>query len=166
MANTYWLVNLSSENYKILKKRSFDILGFSKKDNKLTNKIDINDNVIFYVSDFRSFVGQARVNSKKFHETKQIWDKNSDENLPYRFKLNNPKILDENNFVSAYHVAPSLNYIKKWAPENWYLALLSPVHVISQNDYSIISSNLDSVNQKTKIIRKNKSRRNKKKKKV
>ena len=69
MANTYWLVNLSSENYKILKKRSFDILGFSKKDDKLTNKIDINDNVIFYVSDFRSFVGQARVNSKKFHET-------------------------------------------------------------------------------------------------
>ena len=111
-------------------------------------------------------MGQARENSKKFHETKQIWDKNSDENLPYRVKLNNPKILDENNFVSAYHVAPSLNYIKKWAPENWYLALLSPVHVISQNDYSIISSNLDSVNQKTKIIRKNKSRRNKKKKKV
>ena len=50
MANTYWLVNLSSENYKILKKRSFDILGFSKKDNKLTNKIDINDNVIFWLT--------------------------------------------------------------------------------------------------------------------
>ena len=166
MANTYWLVNLSSENFKILKERSFDILGFSKKDNKLTNKIDINDNVIFYISDLRSFVGQAKINSKKFYDKKDIWGENSSEKLPYRGKLRNPKILNDSNFVSGYHVAPSLSYIKKWAPEDWYLALLSPVHVISQTDFSIISSSLGSLDQKTKSYKKNKNKRNKKKKKA
>ena len=51
MSNTYWLVNLSLENFNISKKRSFDLLGFTKKDNKLTNKINVNDQVLFYVSD-------------------------------------------------------------------------------------------------------------------
>ena len=57
MSNTYWLVNLSLENFNISKKRSFDLLGFTKKDNKLTNKINVNDQVLFYVSDIKSFVG-------------------------------------------------------------------------------------------------------------
>ena len=52
MSNTYWLVNFSLENFNLSKKRSFDLLGFAKKDNKLmTNKIALNDNVIFYISD-------------------------------------------------------------------------------------------------------------------
>ena len=41
MSNTYWLVNFSLENFNLSKKRSFDLLGFAKKDNKLTNKINL-----------------------------------------------------------------------------------------------------------------------------
>jgi|TARA_B110000263_G_scaffold76923_1_gene67181 hypothetical protein len=166
MANTFWLINLSSENFKISQERSFDIIGFSKKDNKLTNKIDINDNVIFYVSELRSFVGLARVDSKKYYETKKIWNVgNDDEILPYRVKLSSPKILSERKFVSAYEVSPSLSYIKKWAPEDWYLAFITPVHVISQNDYSIISNDIENNLDKSKLVKK-KGKKSKKKRKV
>ena len=166
MANTFWLINLSSENFKISQERSFDIIGFSKKDNKLTNKIDINDNVIFYVYELRSFVGLARVDSKKYYETKKIWNVgNDDEILPYRVKLSSPKILSERKFVSAYEVSPSLSYIKKWAPEDWYLAFITPVHVISQNDYSIISNDIENNLDKSKLVKK-KGKKSKKKRKV
>jgi hypothetical protein len=166
MANTFWLINLSSENFNISKERSFDIIGFSKKDNKLTNKIDKNDNVILYVSEWRSFVGLARVDSKKYYETKKIWNiSNDDEILPYRVKLSSPKILSEKHHISAYDVSPSLSYVKKWAPEDWYLAFINPVHVISQNDYSIISHDIENNLDNSKSIKK-KAKKNKKKRKV
>ena len=50
--------------------------------------------------------------------------------FPYRVKLKSTKILPEKKYISGYDVAPSLNYVKRWAPEDWYLALLSPVHII------------------------------------
>ena len=167
MSNTYWLVNFSLENFNISKKRSFDLLGFSKKDNKLTNKINTNDNVLFYISDIKSFVGSSVVNSKKFFDKKKIWDLEEDDvKFPYRVKLKSTKILPEKNFMSGYDVAPSLSYLKRWAPEDWYLAFLAPVHIISHNDYQIISKGIDdslSPKQKnTQIIKK--TRRTKKKK--
>jgi len=167
MSNTYWLVNYSLENFNISKKRSFDLLGFTKKDNKLTNKISINDNVLFYVSDIKSFVGSSVVNSKKFYDKKKIWDSDEDEvKFPYRVKLKSTKILPEKKFMSGYDVAPSLSYIKRWAPEDWYLAFLAPVHIISQLDYQIISSNIDnSLSTKlSKTLSNKKTRKNKKKK--
>ena len=167
MSNTYWLVNFSLENFNISKKRSFDLLGFSKKDNKLTNKINTNDNVLFYISDIKSFVGSSVVNSKKFFDKKKIWDlEENDVKFPYRVKLKSTKILPEKKFMSGYDVAPSLSYLKRWAPEDWYLAFLAPVHIISHNDYEIISKGIDdslSPKQKnTQIIKK--TRRTKKKK--
>tara|TARA_B100000700_G_scaffold19623_1_gene19164 strand:- start:3141 stop:3644 length:504 start_codon:yes stop_codon:yes gene_type:complete len=167
MSNTYWLVNFSLENFNISKKRSFDLLGFSKKDNKLTNKINTNDNVLFYISDIKSFVGSSVVNSKKFFDKKKIWDLEEDDvKFPYRVKLKSTKILPEKKFMSGYDVAPSLSYLKRWAPEDWYLAFLAPVHIISHNDYQIISKGIDdslSPKQKnTQIIKK--TRRTKKKK--
>ncbi len=167
MSNTYWLVNYSLENFNISKKRSFDLLGFTKKDNKLTNKISVNDNVLFYVSDIKSFVGSSVVNSKKFYDKKKIWDSDEDEvKFPYRVKLKSTKILPEKKFMSGYDVAPSLSYIKRWAPEDWYLAFLAPVHIISQLDYQIISSNIDnSLSTKlSKTLSNKKTRKNKKKK--
>jgi hypothetical protein len=167
MSNTYWLVNYSLENFNISKKRSFDLLGFTKKDNKLTNKININDNVLFYVSDIKSFVGSSVVNSKKFYDKKKIWDSDEDEvKFPYRVKLKSTKILPEKNFMSGYDVAPSLSYIKRWAPEDWYLAFLAPVHILSQLDYQIISSNIDNAlsTKSSKTLSNKKTRKNKKKK--
>jgi len=160
-------VNFSLENFNISKKRSFDLLGFSKKDNKLTNKINTNDNVLFYISDIKSFVGSSVVNSKKFFDKKKIWDlEENDVKFPYRVKLKSTKILPEKKFMSGYDVAPSLSYLKRWAPEDWYLAFLAPVHIISHNDYEIISKGIDdslSPKQKnTQIIKK--TRRTKKKK--
>ena len=167
MSNTYWLMNFTLENFNISKKRSFDLLGFSKKDNKLTNKININDHVLFYISDLKCFVGSSIVNSKKFFDKKKIWEPQEDDvKLPYRVKLKSTKILPEKKFMSGYDVAPSLGYIKRWAPEDWYLALLAPVHIISHNDYEIVSRDIDNLlspkpknNQSVK-----KSRRSKKKK--
>ena len=101
MSNTYWLVNFSLENFNLSKKRSFDLLGFAKKDNKLTNKIALNDNVIFYISDLKCFVGTSTVNSKKFYDKKKIWSSDEEEvKFPYRVKLKSTKILPEKSSLA------------------------------------------------------------------
>ena len=167
MSNTYWLVNFSLEDFNLSKKRSFDLLGFTKKDNKLTNKIALNDNVIFYISDLKCFVGTSTVNSKKFYDKKKIWSSDEEEvKFPYRVKLKSTKILPEKKYISGYDVAPSLNYVKRWAPEDWYLALLSPVHIISHSDFEIISHGIENSlkGNTSKLSLKKKTRKNRKKK--
>ena len=44
------------------------------------------------------------------------------------------------NSVDANQIGPSLEYVKRWAPEKWKLSLFGNLHIISQNDYNLIES--------------------------
>ena len=156
--NTYWLININDNNYNVLKGRSFDILGFPNSYNKLTNKIAKKDNLVFYISTSKVFSGYAEVTSDKFYDDEKIWQEK--EISPYRVKIKTKKILTEGNYVEASDVVPSLNYVKKWPPEKWELALMNRVHVISQNDFMIIKASIDSAEKKIK--RNNKKTKGKK----
>ena len=79
---------------------------------------------------------------------RQVWQEK--EISPYRVKIKSKKILSEENYVEASDVVPSLNYVKKWAPEKWELALMSRVHVISHNDFLIIKASIDNAEKKSK----------------
>ena len=75
------------------------------------------------------------------------------------------EILPEKKYISGYDVAPSLNYVKRWAPENWYLALLAPVHIISHSDFEIIEHGIESSlkGNSSNLSSKKKTKRNRKK---
>ena len=155
--NTYWLININDNNYNVLKGRSFDILGFPTSYNKLTNKIAKRDNVVFYISTSKVFSGYAQVTSDKFYDDEKIWQEK--EISPYRVKIKSKKILSEEYYVEASDVVPSLNYLKKWPPEKWELALMNRVHVISQNDFMIIKASIDSAEKKIKNNKKTKRKK-------
>ena len=144
-------------NYNVLKGRSFDILGFPNSYNKLTNKIAKKDNLVFYISTSKVFSGYAEVTSNKFYDDEKIWQEK--EISPYRVKIKSKKILSEEYYVEASDVVPSLNYLKKWPPEKWELALMNRVHVISQNDFMIIKASIDSAEKKIKNNKKTKRKK-------
>ena len=44
------------------------------------------------------------------------------------------------NSVDGNQVGPSLEYVKRWAPEKWKLSLFGNLHIISQNDFNLLES--------------------------
>ena len=44
------------------------------------------------------------------------------------------------NSIDTNQIGPSLEYVKRWAPEKWKLALFGKLHIISQNDFNFIQS--------------------------
>ena len=44
------------------------------------------------------------------------------ESFQYRVKLRADSVLEEEDYIDALLLAPALEYIKKWIPEDWPLA--------------------------------------------
>ena len=44
------------------------------------------------------------------------------------------------NSADGNQVGPSLEYVKRWAPEKWKLSLFGNLHIISQNDFNLLES--------------------------
>ena len=60
----------------------------------------------------------------------------------------------EGKWVDAMEVGPRLEYVRKWAPEMWNLALHGSLHIIPQRDFTMLEEELKRAN-----VNKSKQRR-------
>ena len=63
-------------------------------------------------------------------------------------------ILKDDEFIDASMIAPRLDYLKFWYPEDWPLAFIELVHLLPSRDFRLIESEMK------RIIIKDSSRRN------
>ncbi len=134
MANTYWLINLKSEEYIKNSSNKRDQI-FMNSDKKKVSRMSIGDKLIFYISDKNCFVGISEIKSNNAEEL-------SNKTLSIKVKKSNH--LNINNSVDGDQIGPSLDYVKRWAPERWRLAMVGSLHIVSQNDYNLINSSIKS----------------------
>lgn len=134
MANTYWLINLKSEEYiKNSSNKRSQI--FMNNDKRKVARMSIGDKLIFYISDKNCFVGISEIKSDNAEEL-------SNKTLSIKVKKSNH--LNINNSVDGDQIGPSLDYVKRWAPERWRLAMVGSLHIVSQNDYNLINASIKS----------------------
>ena len=50
MANNYWMIVQTEENYKITFDRGFDLVGLTKRQRKRAQRMEPEDRVLFYIS--------------------------------------------------------------------------------------------------------------------
>tara|TARA_B100001996_G_C18301694_1_gene454892 strand:+ start:81 stop:494 length:414 start_codon:yes stop_codon:yes gene_type:complete len=134
LANTYWLINLKSEEYIKNSSNKRDQI-FMNSDKKKVSRMSIGDKLIFYISDKNCFVGISEIKSNNAEEL-------SNKTLSIKVKKSNH--LNINNSVDGDQIGPSLDYVKRWAPERWRLAMVGSLHIVSQNDYNLINSSIKS----------------------
>ncbi|MBM02001.1 MAG: hypothetical protein CL762_04720 [Chloroflexi bacterium] len=134
MPNTYWLINLKSEEYLKNSSNKRNQI-FTNRDNKKVSRMLSGDMLIFYISDKNRFVGISEIRSDEAEEL-------SNKNLSIKVKKINH--LNINNSVDGDQIGPRLEYVKRWAPEKWRLAMVGSLHIISQNDYNLIDSSIKS----------------------
>ena len=56
MANNYWMIVQTEENYKITSDRGFDLVGLTKRQRKRAQRIEPEDRLLFYISGVKKWV--------------------------------------------------------------------------------------------------------------
>ena len=144
MAKNYWMVVLSPENFEITKERGFKLHGMKSRYRRRAQRMEPDDRVLIYVSEWRKWLATARITSKYFQDRSPVWKSSNgkNEDYPYRVNMRPDIVLKERDFIDAMELAPRLEYIKRWPPEIWPLAFMDSLHLIPQRDYRLVEGEM------------------------
>ena len=139
MGKTYWMLCTTQENFDITKQRGFDVEGIDTRSRRKAVRMSPEDRIVYYVADAHGFAATATVASDHFEDHEKIWKHHREqEDFPHRVKLQADAVLDTPYFVDGFQVGPTLEYVKKWAPEHWELAFFGMLHIIPQRDFNYL----------------------------
>ena len=143
MAKTYWMLVTSEENFHISREGGFEIQGFEHHERRKASRVTPKDRILYYLSDRRVFAATATVSSDPFEDDSPIWKHhNPREDFHQRVNIKSDSILDDEQYVDALQVGPGLEYVRKWAPEDWPLAFIGQLHIIPQKDFTFLEAEI------------------------
>ncbi len=155
MGRNYWMVVSPPEDFEVTKERGFGIFGVRAKYRRRTQRMQPDDRMLFYVSGIRKWAATATVVSNSFEDRTPIWKHNrKNEVYPYRVKLKPTMVLNEDDYIDALSLAPSLEYVKRWAPEDWPLAFFDTLHLLPQKDFKLIENEMVRLTSRSENYRK------------
>ncbi len=146
MAKNYWMFVESPENFAITRDLGFTLHGLGPKYRRRAERMRPDDRVVFYVSGLRKWVATATITSRYFEDNTPIWQSVSrNGGFPYRVKLAPDIVVDQADYIDALILAPRLEYVKRWAPEDWPLAFFDWLHLLPQRDFRLIEGEMKRV---------------------
>ncbi|MQF70030.1 EVE domain-containing protein, partial [SAR202 cluster bacterium AD-804-J14_MRT_500m] len=105
-------------------------------------RMEPDDRVLIYISQKRCFAATATVTTSMIEDHSPIWEPEGDSTLPFRVGIKPDVILDHNQYIEADHLAPRLDYTKRWVPELWFLAFQDSLHLISKYDFGLVEDEM------------------------
>ena len=139
-----WLIAMSSENFEITKERGFETIGIDSPNERKAGQMAPEDRIVFYVREWKKFVATATVTSRRFHENTEIWKHSSSrERFRSRVRVSLDADPGEEHHVDGMQIGPTLEYVKRWPPEMWNLALAGMVHILSKRDFDVLECELE-----------------------
>ncbi len=143
------MVVQSLQNFEVSKDLGFTLHGLKSRQRRRAQRMEPNDRVLFYVSDLKKWTVTASITSKYFEDRNRLWETHDGrEEFPFRVKLTPSIVLDEEDYIDALSLAPTLEYLKKWPPDKWPLAFFETLHLLPQRDFRLIESEMKRVKAK------------------
>jgi predicted RNA-binding protein len=141
---TYWIVVGSPENFEIARQRGFDMFGFKSTRRRETAEMKPGDKLIFYLTGVMKFGGIADIKSEVFEDHTPVFksEKKPGEDYPFRVKTAPDRILGRGQWLDVKDYATRLEMTRRRG-EHWRLAFQGNLHQISDDDYAIISKDVD-----------------------
>tara|TARA_B110000438_G_scaffold102393_1_gene101318 strand:+ start:486 stop:905 length:420 start_codon:yes stop_codon:yes gene_type:complete len=134
---TYWIISLTLDQYFKNTGKKKKVQEFSTSQKKKVQRMNKGDQFIYYLNDKNKFIAISELRSEDFEVI-------TEETLV--IKIRKVTSLSLTNCVDADQIGPRLEYVKRWVPERWRLAMVGSLHIISRNDYDLIRSSIDSHN--------------------
>ena len=140
----YWMLTMTSETYTEVKTQGFKFLFMSKTSSKKLKRITNGDRFICYILHERNF--QATATAISSYSTNTI-KKETLKTFPFLIEAKKNITLTEKESINAGILAPRLDFTKKWFPEDWPMAFLGNLHLISKLDFLLIETEFKRVKQ-------------------
>jgi len=149
MARNYWMVVVSTENFHIIKERDFSVYGFRAKLKKRVERMEVGDRMLFYLSREQRFPATVTVTSTMFEDREPLLNSASgQEEFPCRVHIEPAVVLEEEDYIDARQLGPTLEYVKKWIPERWPLAFVGDLHLVPKKDLFLIEDEMKRITSK------------------
>ncbi len=146
MARNYWMFVQTERNFHITRQMDFKLHGLGAKYRRRADRMQPDDNVLYYVSDTKRWTALATIRSKAFEDRSPLWEPtHRGEDFRYRVKMAPRLVLEDEEAIDALLLAPRLEYLKRWAPELWPLAFIDSVHLLPQRDFRLIEAEIKRV---------------------
>ena len=149
MAKNYWMFVETLENFEITRELGFTLHGLSVRYRRRAERMQPDDRALFYVTGIRKWTATATITSRYFEDDTPIWKPLGRRGgYPYRVNMAPDLVVDEEDYIDALLLAPRLEYLKRWAPEDWPLAFFDGIHLLPQRDFRLIEGEMKRVMSK------------------
>ena len=139
----YWMVAVRPDYYDACVRDRFAKLGMGRQQRKRVQRMEIGDRILFYVTHRMVFGAAATVSGTSFEDATPVWPSpDPGETFAWRVKTKPDVILDEAREIDARLIAPRMEFVKKWAPEEWPLAFQGLLHLVPKRDFQLIEKEM------------------------
>lgn len=142
MPHNFWMINCNEENYNVTRRMGFTGQGLKAEYRRKVQRVEPGDRVIYYVTGSRVFTATATVTQGYEEVGSSPWIKEGKAAWPYRIGIKPDVILRDDQFISAGLIAYRLEYVRKWAPEDWYIAFQGNLHLLSKSDFFLLEGEM------------------------
>ncbi|PKB78250.1 MAG: hypothetical protein BZY88_19310 [SAR202 cluster bacterium Io17-Chloro-G9] len=142
MPANFWMIVCNPENYRITQNLGFTIQGLKSQQRRKLQRVGAGDRILFYVSGTRRFTATATATSSYFPEETPVWDREGGASWPFRVKIKPEVVLEDAQCIDANMLAPRLEYVKRWPPENWYMAFQGNLHLLPKSDFLLVEEEM------------------------
>ncbi len=142
MPHNFWMINCSERNFDIARDLGFTQQGLKAEYRRKVQRVEPGDRIIYYVNGARAFTATATV-TKGYEEVNSgPWVKEGRASLPWRIGIKPDIVLEQKQYIKAGLIAYRLEYLRKWPPEDWYLAFQGNLHLLSKGDFFLLESEM------------------------
>lgn len=142
MPSNFWMIINNERNFRITQNLGFTTMGLKAQHRRKIQRVTDGDRILMYLSHRRRFVATATATSDYFEAPDNIWEKEGKTGFPYRVNIRPEIILRDDQFMDANLIAPRLEYIKRWNPEDWYMAFQGNLHLLPKSDFQLIEEEM------------------------
>ena len=143
MPHNFWMINCNEANFNITRSLGFTRQALKAEYRRKVQRVEPGDRIIYYVTGIRVFAATATVTEGyRDAPSSQPWLNEGKTAWPYRIGIKPAVILESAQYIDAGLLAYRLEYLRKWAPEDWHLAFQGNLHLLSRADFALLETEM------------------------
>ena len=143
MPSNFWMIVNNERNFRITQDMGFSVMGLKSQHRRKVQRIADGDRILMYLTHIRRFVATATAISDYFEAAEDaVWEREGKAGFPYRVNIRPEIVLQDQQFMDANLIAPRLEYVKRWNPEDWYMAFQGNLHLLPKSDFLLIEEEM------------------------
>ncbi len=142
MPSNFWMIVNNERNFRITQGMGFSVMGLKAQHRRKVQRISDGDRILMYLTHIRRFAATATAISDYFESEDSVWEKEGRAGFPFRVNIRPEIVLSDEQLIDANLIAPRLEYVKRWAPEDWYMAFQGNLHLLPKSDFLLIEEEM------------------------